>query len=166
MRTIVAIAMATLALPAGAETLRSPWLEGTGPNYLQQPPTEKANLTDKDELKIVTVGIMAGVAAILIAWDIYVAKKDSQTESQVLSHTGWNYSSLPFTFGVLAGHWFFNTDKPDYRLVPIGIAILVAVIVWDLVRPDQGEKWARYPGVWFSIGVVTGATTWPQRGKM
>lgn len=58
--------------------------------------------------KKTTIGILIGVAAILIGWDIYVAVNDEKgdTISEILLWASQR-PILPFALGVLMGHLFW-----------------------------------------------------------
>lgn len=123
------------------------------------------NPMGNNEYRNTTIGIMAVTTVVLIAYDIFLARNHYPTESKITTDASWDYSSIPFAGGVLAGHLFFNTSNPKNRVVPLGLAILGGVITWDLTRSNRGT-WVRYPGIWFAIGVGTGASMWGQRGRM
>lgn len=55
----------------------------------------------------ITVGLLVGVAALLIAWDVFVFAKRGKTISEVMRDAGRAYPILAFLLGVLIGHWFF-----------------------------------------------------------
>lgn len=53
-----------------------------------------------------TIGILAGVTVLLIAWDIYAAanKERGDTISEVVLGFARRHPVIPFLLGVLAGH--------------------------------------------------------------
>lgn len=56
-----------------------------------------------------TIAILIAVAALLIAWDvwIYVQPPGGDTISEIVHGWARKYTSVPFAFGVLMGHFFF-----------------------------------------------------------
>ena len=65
----------------------------------------------------VTVVILAGLAALLIAWDVYVylAAGSEATISVVLRDAAAAHPVIPFALGVIAGHILW---PPPRRRVP------------------------------------------------
>lgn len=57
----------------------------------------------------ITIGIILGVTAILIGWDIFVAVNPPQgdTISEIIQEFATKHPVIPFAFGVLMGHFFW-----------------------------------------------------------
>jgi hypothetical protein len=53
--------------------------------------------------------VMLGAAALLIAYDVYVAVNDTSgdTISEIITKHSLRRPIIPFAFGVLIGHWFW-----------------------------------------------------------
>lgn len=63
--------------------------------------------------KRVTMWVVFVVAAILLSWDLYVwlTPPDEDTISEVIARWSEEWTVIPFTFGVLMGHFFWPVKR-------------------------------------------------------
>lgn len=123
-----------------------------------------------------STAIMAGAAALLVGWDVYLATQHAHTESSMLKEAGWNANVLPYSLGMLLGHWFLNRqpDAPrdarsQWTLV---LGSVAAVAAWDVAwhlshgsdwrGPPGGAPIVRHPGIWAGLGFAAGGLVWSQ----
>jgi hypothetical protein len=87
------------------------------------------------------------------------------TVSMTMRDLAWKYVSFSALMGVLIGHWFFPSVNPAHHRVGNVLPILIALYLCDLawIKFGSGRMAWRYPGVWFTLGVVIGAKLWAQR---
>jgi hypothetical protein len=143
--------------------------QGLHSSVLDPPPapgTQETVATDgRQGLKLATIGVLVGTATALIVWDVIVAANHGPTESQVITDVAWRYSVLPYVLGILIGHWLFTHSDPwRCDLWPAMAASVAVVLTWDLlIKKGDEHSLARYPGVWFAVGVPVGALLWGQR---
>ncbi len=162
MRAPALFLLLALAQPARALELdlRSPWIQGPDRRSLRD---ERASGGDKLRLETTTLMIVA--AAVLAGWDIYLAITHRTTESRIITDFAWQHPSAVFLAGALAGHLFLNTPWAGNRLVPWGFIVLAAVLAYDLTSGGRGPTWTHHPGVWFVVGMGSGAAMWGQHGR-
>jgi len=125
------------------------------------------------KLRKATGVLLASAALTLLFWDVFVAYNDvaGDTISEIvrdLSHAWW---SLPFVFGVITGHFFWN--RPKDEMLPrdehikvfftrvVGLSSLV--IGRDLLNLAHPLPAFPYANLVFVIaGFFVGARWWPQ----
>jgi len=100
-------------------------------------------------------------AALLLAWDIFVAANDvkDDTISELLRDLGTAVYTLPFLFGIVMGHLFENSDTRPNRFKML-FPVAIAVVLLDITG------YMHYPGgnfIFFTFGVGFGAYLWPQK---
>jgi uncharacterized membrane protein len=62
------------------------------------------------DTKLITTIIMVATVVGLIGWDIYVAATPirGDTISEIIRQAAYKHPMIPFTLGVLIGHWFWS----------------------------------------------------------
>lgn len=131
-----------------------------------------------------TAWILVGTAVGWLAWEFVLvygrAKgKGWDTISIVLKDAGLRSCAVPYSVGVLCGHWWLNwprSSSPWFAGWWVWASVLVLAAGSDLAawrwadRPR--ETWPgwlrvlRYPGLWLLVGVFLGALCWPQRASL
>jgi len=109
----------------------------------------------------ITKWLMVSAALVLIAWDVVVATTPPKgdTMSEVLLGWAWQWSILPFGWGVIAGHLFWTVDRVVYKWERIAIlwGILIAILLLDVAIPVIVMP------AWPLVGgFIAGRVFWPQ----
>lgn len=111
--------------------------------------------------KTVTKVAMLSAAVVLLSWDIYAAVNSTKgdTISELQRTWAWNWPTLPYAWGVVLGHLFWNvkTLRNKWRNIKVlwgtSIAVLLVDVFWvnDImpIIPALG-------------GIVLGRILWPQ----
>ncbi len=159
-KLIAAVALlAAFEVRADSFRLKSWALGAPAPAGMEEPSTPSPH----NDYKLATATILLSTVVVIIAWDVFLASKSATTESQMITHVAWRYSSIPFAMGILVGHWLFThyLSTPG-AIWPVLAATTGAVLAWDLLRGND-RSWTRYPGIWFAVGVPIGAFFWGQK---
>ncbi len=115
------------------------------------------------------VAIVAAVVLLLALEYAIVRERDGghnvPTISQVLEEWGAKFGTLPWTVGVLAGHWFWTdgraTDPRRARQDAMVLGwITLGVVAWDVID-HSGRDRSRAPALLVG-GVVAGHLFWSQ----
>lgn len=104
---------------------------------------------------------------IWIGFDVWLVVNGGPTESMVILDMGMRSTLLPFVVGVLAGHWFVPHEKTWENGWVWLLVIFGGLALWDVTwaMSGLGTTWYRYPGVWLSLGVPSGALLFGQRER-
>jgi hypothetical protein len=118
-------------------------------------------------LLTVTKFICISTAVFLIGYDIipFLAPERGDTISEVIAKWGLHLFSLPFTFGVLCGHFFFLRDdaKPQPKILILLALIVILMDVLGSVFNLPGLSWIKeHPPIPFMLGIPIGTWLWPQ----
>lgn len=102
----------------------------------------------------VTRGVITAVGAGLIAFDVlpFLSEPTGDTISEVLRDWGSKSSALPFGFGFLVGHWFWNGERKLSHTAALSWAGLIAAIL-HAVDP--------HPAASAILGIIVGRVLWP-----
>ncbi|SRR5216684_3117043 len=114
-----------------------------------------------ESLDGVTAGVLIGVSAGLIVYDVHLALSGNRTESMVVRDAAWRANVLPYMAGALAAHVFLTREKPP-NLWMVGLATVPIVVTYDLLCHGAGRVWWRHPALAFGVGFGVGALTWSQ----
>lgn len=98
---------------------------------------------------------------IMILWDIYPAltPEEGDTISELSRDISTYWYSLPFVFGILPGHFFFNREDRSTRNIPVLWVLAAILLARDIV--NIGTFDGGMP-ISFVLGVIAGAVWWPQ----
>ena len=118
-----------------------------------------------------TQAALIGTAVLLLVLEVAIVRERDRghvvpTISQVLRDWGSQYGTLPWTAGVLSGHWWWNGSRwPDERSARRNALMLggltLGVLAWDVFDHRGGKRW-RAP-VLLVGGVLAGHRLWVQR---
>lgn len=121
-------------------------------------------------LRHVTMLIIVLVALFLAFYDVIPFKDPGRgdTISEIILFWALRCFSLPYTFGVLAGHFFIPRDGGKPRPIVL-ITLLALIIVLDVVTRvcniGQLLDAQKIPFIAFAVGVPIGPLFWPQQRK-
>lgn len=109
-----------------------------------------------------TKGLIVGTAAVWLVWDLLA----NPTESSILRDWGRRSVALPWTVGMLAGHWFWPADTlPAPQSVrwrwTMNFTVLAVLVAWDVLAPGLLPG-LRHPGLWVPLGYLCGHFLWGQ----
>ena len=120
-----------------------------------------ADAEDAARLRKITIAFMVVCAVFLGVWDLYVALNESlgDTISEVTrdaSHTVW---TIPFVFGVVTGHLFWNRKTPGTKNLK-GLWVATGMVA---LRDMAGVPVIYYGNlILLAVGFMLGALWWPQ----
>jgi len=125
------------------------------------------------KLRHTTAVLLAGAVLLLLFWDIKVAYNDvkGDTISELVRDLGHSWYVLPYVFGVITGHFFWNRaaedmlPKKQHLLVFFGVigGSSVLVLVRDLVNLAIPLVRYDYANLTLVVaGFFVGAKFWPQ----
>ena len=117
-----------------------------------------------------TIVVLILATVTLVAWAIYVATNDvpnrRDTISHIMSQWGKRYWALPFSAGVLAGH-FWVTGVPWRPVHPVvtGLVLIPAAAGVALLgfrfRDLQARYWPAIAVGLIVAGIALGSAAWP-----
>lgn len=122
--------------------------------------------------------VLLATGAAWLLWEVVIIWQRAQgkrwkTISMVLQRRGWQWNIIPWGFGVLTGHWWWNQPNTEpirgepWIYIALGVitAAILARDVWKgrHVQPYLGDRIWRHPLVVLLAGVIAGHTLWPQR---
>lgn len=115
----------------------------------------------------ITEWVLVGTALLWLAWEGVIVWKRKQGErwktiSMVLQRRAYEFSIIPWSFGVLCGHWWWNVPNTE----PIrGEPWIYIGLVWltAMVGVADWLKFRRHPALVLVVGIIAGHFLWPQR---
>ena len=118
-------------------------------------------------VKRITGIILIVTAAVWAAWDVvpFYTPARGDTISEMILYYALRLFSLPLTFGVLCGHFFFPRDGAKQHpkiLIPLGLVVIACDVVAHVCNVGALQFAQSYPAIPFIIGVPVGLLLWPQ----
>ena len=120
-----------------------------------------------DKRRITTI-ILYLVGVVLLIWDIIVASNDMRddTISEIIRDTSYKIWFLPWAFGGVMGHLFWNKKESQKPNVVGMVSGSIALVIANLIVLHQGCT----IGLWVPLaafvgGFVAGHFWWPQKAK-
>jgi uncharacterized membrane protein len=125
------------------------------------------------DLRRLTAVLLGGAAVLLGIYDIVVAYNDvkGDTISELVRDISHSWYILPYAFGVITGHFFWNKaademlPKKQHLLVFFGVVCgsCALVLVRDLVNVFWTMRAFEYANLTLVVvGFFVGAKFWPQ----
>jgi len=109
--------------------------------------------------------IIAILASIIIA-DIVLVVRKQKTISNRLRMIGQGCAVVPFSWGVLAGHFWGPHCQPVFGSYWISIQVLLVACVFVALLHAALDKYAELPNwislVYVTMGLSAGVFFWPQ----
>lgn len=129
-----------------------------------------------ERANFITGSLIIGTIVIWLAWDVLVAiAPGADTESQMLRNWGAYSMALPYSIGMLLGHWWWpwrsgsTAYKQTWRPV-VNFSIIGVLIIWDIVNWKMGFPAAAIPfrhSEYFALaGYPMGHFFWGQRSTV
>lgn len=121
----------------------------------------------KSPLRTATKFICIFTALFLLGYDFipFLNPERGDTISEVIAKWGMHIFSLPFTFGILCGHFFFLRDgaKPQPKiLIPLALIAILMDVVGSVFNVPALLWLKGHPPVAFLAGIPIGTWLWPQ----
>ena len=116
----------------------------------------------------ITKILLVTVAVVLIVYDFFpfFAKERGDTISEVILYYAMRCFSIPYTFGLLCGHFFFPRDgvypKPAV-LLPLGALVIGVDVLSYVLNISYLHMLQTYPAGALIVGLPIGVLFWPQQ---
>jgi hypothetical protein len=120
-----------------------------------------------DKNRKITGGLMLGVVALLVIWDVVVffTGPNNDTESHMILQFATKHFTLPFAMSGLLGHWFWPRENPPFGVArasaffAVVVPVMLGMALLDVFYPTPGWMLPMIA----PVGYVFGSLFWPQR---
>lgn len=118
-------------------------------------------------VRVLTIGIMAGATVGLTIWDIIATRcpNDDNTISELMAESASHTSVIPAAFGFLGGHFFGSKENAQLSLGR-SLGALAAAIGSDVLLRDRKPSQRPWrPMAALLAGIAAGYWAWPQKPR-
>lgn len=126
----------------------------------------------------ITELVLIGTGVAWLLWEGVIVWKRAKgarwkTISMIMQVRGWQWNIIPWGFGVLCGHWWWNQPNTEpirgepWIYVALGL-ITIGILTVDIwkgrhIQPHLGGNVWRNPIWLLCLGLAAGRFLWPQR---